>query len=102
MSANRLRHTALVIPLLAWALSTQLGQITPYEDCQQDVPWTALASCFLLVVSIVGLAGSRATLTGLTRTERFLVNASFLIALAFVFALSLQGAATMLLDPCQR
>jgi hypothetical protein len=32
----------------------------------------------------------------------FVVDAGFLIACAFVFALTLQGAASMLLDPCQR
>lgn len=98
----RLRYAGLLIPPVTWALSTQLGQITPYIDCRQSVSWTAASCGTLLVASIAGLAASRATSTGLAKPARFIVDTGFLIALAFVFALSLQGAATMLLDPCLR
>lgn len=102
MTNSWLRYTGLVVPPLAWALSTQLGQITPYIDCRQTVPWTAASCAILFVVSIAGVAASRVSSTGLVQSKRFVVDAGFLIALTFVFALSLQGTATMLLDPCQR
>jgi hypothetical protein len=87
---------------LAWALSTQLGQITPYIDCRQNIAWTAGSCGVFLAVSIAGVMVSRALSTGTAKSERFIADAGFLVALAFVFALSLQGAATVLLDPCQR
>jgi hypothetical protein len=92
----------LGVPPLAWALSTQLGQITPYFDCRQNIPWSAALCGVLLIVAIAGVAAARAASSGMTQTKRFVVDAGFLIALVFVFALSLQEAATMLLDACQR
>jgi hypothetical protein len=97
-----LQWIGLSVPPLAWALSTQLGQIMPYIDCRQHIPWSAALSGVLLVVSIAGLAAARAASPGMAQTKRFIVDAGFLIALAFVFALLLQEAATMLLDACQR
>jgi hypothetical protein len=102
LTESWLRYTGLLVPPLAWAGSTQLGQITPYMDCRQNIPWTAVSCCLLLVISVAGVATSRFIPTPSVKTERFIVDAGFLIALAFVFALALQGAATMLLDPCQR
>jgi hypothetical protein len=102
LTKSWLQWIGLVVPPVAWALSTQLGQITPYMDCRQNIPWTATFCGILLVVSIAGVAASRAGSSGLVKTERFIVDAGFLIALAFVFALLLQEAATMLLDACQR
>ncbi|RUW27474.1 hypothetical protein EN833_06220 [Mesorhizobium sp. M4B.F.Ca.ET.190.01.1.1] len=90
------------MPPISWALSTQLGQITPYIDCRQSFSWTAALCGILLVASVAGVAASRVTSNGLVKSKRFVVDAGFLVALAFVFALSLQEAATMLLDPCQR
>jgi lysylphosphatidylglycerol synthetase-like protein (DUF2156 family) len=97
-----MRYCGLVVPPLAWAVETQLGQITPYIDCRQHVPWTPAFCAALLFVSIAGAAVSRLSPTPVGRTERFVVDAGLLIACAFVFALTLEGAASMLLDPCQR
>ena len=102
LSKSRLRYIGLVVPPVAWALSTQLGQITPYFDCRQNIPWSAALCGVLLIVAIAGVAAARAASSGMTQTKRFVVDAGFLIALVFVFALSLQEAATMLLDACQR
>jgi hypothetical protein len=97
-----LQWTGLGVAPLAWALSTQLGQIMPYIDCRQNSSWSAVLCGVLLVVSIAGLTAARAASHGTVQTRRFIVDAGFLIALAFVFALVLQEAATMLLDACQR
>jgi hypothetical protein len=86
---------------VAWALSTQLGQITPWIDCRQSVPWTAIGCVILLAASVAGTTASRFASMRITRPGRFVVDVSFLVALAFLFALVLQGAATSLLDPCQ-
>ncbi|WP_192243079.1 hypothetical protein [Mesorhizobium silamurunense] len=74
----------------------------PYIDCRQTIPWTAASCGILLVVSIASIAASRATSPRLVKSGRFIIDTGFLIALAFVFALLLQEAATVLLDPCQR
>jgi len=97
-----LQLTGLGVPLLAWALSTQLGQIWPYIDCRQNISSSAALCGGLLVLSTAGLAAARAAPPGKARTKRFLADAGFLIALPFIFALLLQEAATLLLDACQR
>jgi hypothetical protein len=102
MTKSWLRYTGLVLPPAAWAVATQLGQITPYIDCRQQVVWTPAFCAALLFVSIAGVAVSPLSPKPVGRAERFVVDAGFLIASAFVFALVLQGAASMLLDPCQR
>ncbi|KAA0687972.1 hypothetical protein DTW90_32990 [Neorhizobium sp. P12A] len=102
MTRTWMRYCGLVVPPLAWAATTQVGQITPYIDCRQHVPWTAAFCSALLLVSAAGATASRLSQRPVGRTERFVVDAGFLIASAFVFALILQGAASMLLDPCQR
>ncbi|RWF47835.1 MULTISPECIES: hypothetical protein [unclassified Mesorhizobium] len=102
MTKTWLRHIGLLLPLAAWGLSTQLGQVTPYLDCRQNVSWTAIFCGLLIVFAIAGIVVSRVGLPGLGKTGRFVVDTGFLIALAFLFALALQGTAAMVLDPCQR
>lgn len=97
-----IRYGGLSVPTLAWAVGTQLGQITPYIDSRQQLFWTPAFCSALLLISIVGAAASRLAPRPVGPTERFVVDAAFLIGSAFVFALVLQGAASMLLDPCQR
>jgi hypothetical protein len=55
-----------------------------------------------LVISIAGAAASRLSPKPVGRAQRFVLDAGSLIACTFVFALILQGAASTLLDPCQR
>ena len=102
MTTGWLKYPGLMVPPLAWALSTQLGQITPYIDCQRNGRWTAVCCGILLLVSVAGTMASRSLSMGTAKSQQFIADAGFLVALAFVFALSLQGAATVLLDPCQR
>jgi hypothetical protein len=102
MTKSWLRYTGIIFPPLSWAISTRLGQVTPYADCRQHVSWTAAFWGILLLFSIAGIAASPVFSPALTRTGQFICNMSLLIALVFIFALSLQGTASMLLDPCQR
>jgi hypothetical protein len=101
MTKTWMRYGGLSVPPVAWAVGTQLGQITPYIDCRQQMVWTPAFCSALLLISIAGAAASRLAPRPVGSTERFVVDAGFLIASAFVFALVLQGAASMLLDPCQ-
>jgi hypothetical protein len=60
--------------------------------------WSSLTVLFLL--SILGIV---ATVADPSRgTKRFVVDAGTLGASKFVFARLLEGAASMLRDPCQR
>ncbi|MBZ9674338.1 hypothetical protein [Mesorhizobium sp. ES1-1] len=90
------------MPPAAWAVGTQLAQIFPDIDCHQRTPWMAASCGALLVIAIAGVAQSRRAPGSADKAERFIINVGFLIALTFVFALALQGAAVALLDPCQR
>jgi len=101
MTRTWMRYGGIVVPTLAWAVGTQLGEITPYVDCRQQMVWTPAFCSALLLISIAGAAASRLAPRPVGSTGRFVVDAGFLIASAFVFALVLQGAASMLLDPCQ-
>jgi hypothetical protein len=102
MTRTWMRYCGLAVSPLAWAVVTQRGQVTPYIDCRQHLPWTPGFCSALLLISIAGAAASRLAPRPVGRIKRLVVDAGFLIASAFVFALVLQGAASMLLDPCQR
>lgn len=102
MTARSLRHAGLILPPIAWAAATQLGQITPVVDCRQGISWSAISCGLLLIISLAAIAASRSASQPTLGTERFILNGGHLLGLAFVFALSLQGAASLLLEPCQR
>ena len=102
MTASVTPYIGLTTAPVAWAASTQLGQITPYVDCRHGISWSAIACAGLLAASVAGTLLGRAGSQGFTGTRRFAADLAFLVALASIFALVLQGAATMLLDACQR
>ena len=102
MNGNALRYAGLLSAPLAWAISAQLGQITPYLDCSHGISWSGWLVAVLLVIFVAGALHGRSLTTNANRTGRFVVELAFLLALASIFALVLQGAAAVLLDPCQR
>lgn len=93
----------LIIPPAAWAASTQLGQILPHADCAAGIMSTAIVSFLATLLAITGtLISYRAHAASVSRGVLFVSSLSLMIGAAFVFALFLQGAATLLLDACAR
>jgi hypothetical protein len=96
------RYSALIAAPAAWAVSMQAGQILPYVDCDRHGLWTPstalLAAAIALLAAALSLAGRRQ----LAGTYRFVASLAGLVALVFGFALLLQSAATVILDPCLR
>jgi hypothetical protein len=87
----------------AWAAATQLGQILPYADCVQQMSYSLIVVAAGLAVALAGVVVSYVGQNGTDgRTRVFAGRLSIGIGLAFAFALVLQGAATLLLSPCQR
>lgn len=87
---------------VAWAITTQLGQILPYGDCLKE-----MSSSLVTAVAgvVVGLAGVAVSYFGRNasgdRTRLFVNRLSVGIGLAFSFALVLQAAATLMVNACQ-
>jgi hypothetical protein len=97
------RYAGLIGAPLVWAINMQLGQVLPYVDCHARVSWSAVVTAVAMLVALAGAAisygGTARTETG---THTFLRRIGILTALAFAFALFLQGAATLLVDACVR
>ena len=103
-----LNWVGLLIGALGWAINTQLGQILPYLDCRHQARYSAIA-CFIgaaaaFVAGIVSWrsAGRPGTAAVPVRTSDFAGSLSALAALVFVFALSMQGMASLVLSGCER
>jgi hypothetical protein len=98
----------LVIASAAWAINMQLGEILPYLDCRHQVRFSAIASFAGMLLACIAAAVSwRATIRArtaepLTATSGFIGAMSALSALVFVFALSMQAIAALVLSGCER
>ncbi|MCA1408746.1 hypothetical protein I6F26_08255 [Ensifer sp. IC3342] len=103
MSTGIAKYAGLLLAPGAWAINTQLGQILPYVDCGAGVSWSTVASFVAVAVAFAGTVVSHARFgPSEARTNLFVAKLNVLAGLAFVFALLMQGAAAMLLDPCLR
>jgi hypothetical protein len=98
----------LLIAPLAWAIVMQLGEILPWLDCQHQVRSSAIAAfsgmllaCLAVIASWRSILRARAA-APLTTTSVFLGALSALSALIFIFALSMQGVASLVLSGCER
>ncbi len=91
----------LFVTPAVWSIGTELGLIVPYHDCATGSVWQTAASVILL------LGGIATTLISLSKIptnaiSSFIARASFYGGLIFSFALALQLAASILVDPCLR
>ncbi|MCA1439504.1 hypothetical protein I6F07_04565 [Ensifer sp. IC4062] len=101
MSTGIAKYAGLLFAPGAWAINTQLGQILPYIDCGAGASWSTVASFGAVALALLGTAASHARIgPGESRANLFVVKLSVLAGLAFAFAILLQGAAAVLLDPC--
>ncbi|MBB3318271.1 hypothetical protein FHT76_005776 [Rhizobium sp. BK176] len=98
MTSSSLRHRLVVLPPFLWALNTQLGLLLPYRDCQLGTDWTLLAALAIVAISIATTIALRRRAT--SRIGIFGSRSEVLLGMSFTFALILQGAAAVLLDPC--
>jgi hypothetical protein len=95
----------LLVGSAFWAINTQLGLILPYPDCRAQVRWSPLVSFTAVVIAILaGIASWRSSHSGQPKdtTLRFMGSVSGLAALIFTFALAMQGAASLMLNGCER
>jgi hypothetical protein len=93
----------LVFPPLAWAVSTQLGQVLPYVDCRAGRPWSVAATVLLALLAVVGaLATLAARGNAQSRTDGFIRTISLFAGSAFAFALAMQATATLMINPCHQ
>jgi hypothetical protein len=113
MSTNRTRFAlavcaGLLVASSAWIINTQLGQILPYIDCQQQARYSAIASFAGVVASCLAgaiswRASNRASMfEPMPVTLGFVGSISALAASVFAFALSMQGLASLVLSGCER
>jgi hypothetical protein len=102
-----LSWAGLLIASSAWIINTQLGEILPYLDCQQQARFSAMASFVGATVACVAGAVSwqsagRANKSDPLATSGFAGSLSALSAAVFAFALSMQGIASLVLSGCER
>ena len=97
----------LLIAPSAWAIVMQLGEILPWLDCQHQGKSSAIAAFFgMLLACLASIMSWRSIIRvrnrTLTETSVFLGELSAASALIFVFALSMQGIASLVLSGCER
>jgi hypothetical protein len=100
---NRLGHTIgwWGAPM-AWAINMQLGQTLPHLDCAMQRSWSGAATLVALAVAIGSVGWSIRAARHLSGTERFVAISGSGISSIVTFAVLLQGAATLVIDPCLR
>lgn len=97
-----LRYSGLFVAPAAWAANVQAGQLLSYIDCSTRTSWSTLTAALALALALAAAAASLARRNHVAGTGCFLANLGGLVALTFAFALMLQMAATLMLDPCAR
>jgi len=103
MKRQLVRLTGLVMAPIVWAVNMQLGQILPHVDCRLGLSWTTIATlgaAFIAVGTLLLTYLSKRADS--SRDGLFIARLSLMTGAAFAFALVLQGAATLLLSPCER
>jgi hypothetical protein len=103
MSSTFARYAGLIWAPFLWAANTQVGLILPHVDCRQHVFLTATVA-WVAVALALGSASLSYAMRGATpsRLQIFLGWMSVLTGLVFALALAYQGAASLLLNACDR
>jgi hypothetical protein len=96
------RYAGPVLPPTAWAINTQLGQILPYTDCNSGISWTSIGAIAAIVVAAAGILACYGVSGQTSRTGVFVGRVSLFFGLTLSFALFLQAAAALLVNPCAR
>lgn len=103
MSVFLARYGGLIVPIVVWAVNTQLSQILPYGDCETRSAWTLIAAIAATgVATAAALAGIVYSWTLEERPTPIVTYALGLAGLGFAFALSLQTAGSFVVDACAR
>jgi surface polysaccharide O-acyltransferase-like enzyme len=103
MTSNWTRWAGLIGAPAFWMINTQLGQMLPSAECQTRFSWSLLAAALALLAALASAGISWSGLSeNQSRTSTFLSYLSVFVALAIAFALLLQGAATLMIDACDR
>ena len=95
------QSAGMIVAPSAWAVTTQAGQILPYLDCHGRISWSVIAITIAAIVSVGGVGISCRQMRHDNATSFFIGSLGAGIGLAFTFAILLQGAAVLLLNPCQ-
>ena len=92
-----------VVPPVVWAVNVPLGQILPHIDCVSGLV-TTMATCFgaLLLAAGGTIVSCWTQSVSGSRGGKFVAGLGAAVGCAFIFALLLQGAATLLLSACER
>jgi len=102
ISGHRLPACAgLIAGPAAWAVNTQLGPILPYAECASRVSPAVLASVIAVLLALAG-AWISWRHPWPTAAGRFTARLGALMGVTFAFALTLQGAAGLMLTGCER
>jgi hypothetical protein len=97
------QYCGWVVPPVVWAFNVQLGQILPHIDCVAGLVTTMVACFGALLLAAGGTIVSCWTRSASgSRGGKFVAGLGAAVGCAFIFALLLQGAATLLLSACER
>ncbi|EJC64677.1 hypothetical protein Rleg5DRAFT_1432 [Rhizobium leguminosarum bv. viciae WSM1455] len=103
MSVAVARISGLTLSPAAWAASSQVGQMLPYTDCDMGTGWIIFATFLATALATAGaLISWQSHVSAASRSARFISQVGLLFGSTFAFTLLLQGAATLLLNPCAR
>jgi hypothetical protein len=106
ISAKLMAWAGLVVGGAAWAANTQLGEILPSSDCYGRVRLAAItsfgAAIIVLACSAVSWRLDSRPSVGDDRSLPFSAQLSALAGLVFTFALVMQGAASLMVNACER
>jgi hypothetical protein len=95
-------YLAPFIPLGAWSLMTQAGQVLPYFDCDQRRSWTMVAGAVSVVLAVIAVTWGILDCRVAQGKQRSIAYLSCAAGTLFTFALVLQGASTVLVNPCEQ